>query len=297
MKDISNVSGTIEKIMPFKPSTFETIDYALVSWVEDQMNVFCTTNKGFKKVPTVWVAGERSWQVKNDKNLRDSDGALIFPMITVQRDSINKNPQKKGVFYGNVPPVPDNKGGSVTIARRVNQEKTSNFLNADAYRKASKIAGNAGATGGQQINFPSKKKNKKIVYETITVPMPVYVEIKYVITARTEYQQQMNEILQPYIVNTGGINYKVLIGHDGHRYEAFMDQNFNVTNNLNQLGEEPRIYETQITVNVLGYLVGATANAKQPNIVIRENAVQVSIPRERTIFGDEPDWKNGKYEP
>jgi len=286
----------MRQILPFKPSTFETIDYAVHSWVNEELDVFATTNKGFKKTPVVWVAGERSWQVKDHKDLRDIDGALIFPIMTIQRDGFNKNLDKKGAFWGNVPSVSDNKGGSITIARRVQAEKTANFVNADAYRKKGKIVGNAGETGKQQINFPNKKKdNPKIVYETIDIPMPVYVSVDYLISVRTEYQQQMNEIIQPFVVDAGGINYRVLIGHDGHRYEAFMNQSFDVTNNLTDMGNETRIYETKIKLNVLGYLVGADKNQKQPNIVIRENAVEVKIPRERVIFSDTPNWKNGKY--
>ena len=45
---------------------------------------------------------------------------------------------------------------------------------------------------------------------------------------------------------------------------------------------------------MLGYLVGADKNNEQPNIVIRENAVDVKIPRERTIFGDKLPWRHGK---
>ena len=295
MRDRSNVSGTMRQILPFKPSSLETIDYAVYDWLDKQLNISCTTNKGFDKVPIVWVAGERSNQVKNNKNLRDKEGSLIFPIITVQRDSFAKDLGKKGMFFGNIDPFPDKKGGSITIARRVKQDKTANFLNADAYRKKSGVAGNAGKVGGQQINFPSKKKNKKIVYETVTIPMPVYIEAKYSIQIKTEYQQQINEIIQPFVTDAGGINYSVLLGHSGHRYEAFMDSDFASTNNVADMGEETRIYETKIGLRVLGYLVGAGKNQEQPNIVVRENAVEVRIPREHVIFGDIPPWVDGKY--
>jgi len=295
MRDRSNISGTMEQIFPFQPSTFETIDYSVYDWVNNQMDVFCTTNKGFEKVPIVWVAAERSRQVKNNKNLRDNSDALIFPIITIQRDSFEKDLTKKGMFFGNMDPYPDKKGGSITIARRVKEDKTANFLNAGSNRKKGGIAGNAGAVGGQQINFPSKKKNKKIVYETITIPMPVYVEVKYSIKIKTEFQQQINEIMQPFVTSAGGINYDVLVGHAGHRYEAFMDSSFGSTNNVAEMGDDTRIYETQIGLRVLGYLVGADKNQQQPNIVVRENAVEVRIPREHVILGDVPPWINGKY--
>jgi hypothetical protein len=48
-----------------------------------------------------------------------------------------------------------------------------------------------------------------------------------------------------------------------------------------------------MTFKILGYLVGAEANQEQPQIVIRENAVSVAIPRERTIFKDELPWRHG----
>ena len=64
---------------------------------------------------------------------------------------------------------------------------------------------------------------------------------------------------------------------------------------MTELGNETRIYETQITLNVLGYLVGADKNQKRPNVVRRENAVDVKTPRERSMLGEEPDWPEGKY--
>lgn len=293
MTNSTNNSGTMQQILPFEPSTLETIDYAMYNWLKEELNLSCTTNKGFKNVPIVWVAGERANQVKNNKDLRDDEGALIFPIITLQRDGFTKDPSRKGIFYGNVDPVNDKKGGSITISRVIKQDKTANFLNADSARRYGSD-GQVKPTGGQ-INFPNKKRDKKVVYETITVPMPVYVDVSYTISVRTEYQQQMNELVQPFAVNAGGINYKVLLSHQGHRYESFMQPDFSSNNNITELTEETRVYETQIGMNVLGYLVGAEANQEQPKIVRRENAVEVRIPRERTVFGDIPDWKNGKY--
>tara|TARA_Y100001938_G_C8099352_1_gene440428 strand:+ start:4061 stop:4957 length:897 start_codon:yes stop_codon:yes gene_type:complete len=298
MKDISNVSGTMKQIMSFKPSTLETIDYAVHDFVDKTLDIFCTTNKGFKKVPVIWQATERAFQIKNNKDLRDDNGTLIFPMISITRTGFEKSLTDKGVFFGNVPPVNDPKGGSITIARQIEQDKTGNFLNADTYRKKNNIVGNQGSPGSQQINFPDRRKikEKKIVYETITIPMPSYVSVMYDVKIRSEYQQQVNEIVQPFVTVTNGINYLVF-KRDGHSYEAFVQSDFSSTNDLTELGAETRIYETNITIKVLGYLVGGDKNSKQPNIVRRENAVNVKIPRERVIVGDDPDWVKGKYRP
>ena len=121
MKDDNKIK---EQIMGFTPSTLETIDYSVYEWVNNQLNIFAASNKGNKKVPIVWVANERSFQIKNNKDLRDKDGALIFPMMTIQRNSFEKSPTDKGVFYGNIIPVNDAKGGSITIARKINDTPT-----------------------------------------------------------------------------------------------------------------------------------------------------------------------------
>jgi len=279
----------MEQIMGFEPSTFETMDYAMFNWVNDEMNIFATTNKGWKKTPVIWVSGERSWQIKDHKDLRDESGALIFPIITLERQGFAKDLAKKGVFYGNVFPARDKKGGSITIAREINQDKTANFANADAQRRWVAPPVNA----ANLIRGPLTK-NKKVVYETISIPMPSYVDVTYLISVRTEYQQQMNEILQPFSIYTGGVNY-FTVQEKGHNYEAFLQSEFNSKNDVNDLKDESRIYETEITIKLLGYLVGAGKNQEQPQIVKRQNAVEVKIPRERVILGIKNPWRDGKY--
>ena len=286
----------MKQIISFKPSTLETIDYSVHDFIDKELNIFCTTNKGFKKVPVIWQATERAFQIKNDKDLRDDNGTLIFPMISISRTGFEKSLTDKGVFYGNTYPINDTKGGSITIARQIGADKTQNFLNADTYKKKSGIVGNQGTPGSQQINFPDRRKanEKKVVYETMTIPTPAYVSVNYNIKIRTEYQQQVNEIVQPFVTVTNGINY-LLFKRDGHSYEAFVQADFASTNDITELGPEARIYETEIGIRVLGYLVGGDKNQKQPNVVIRENAVDIKTPRERVIVGDSPDWINGKF--
>jgi len=256
------------------PSSLETIDETFLKHIDQRMNIFSTTNKGWVKVPVLWLSAERANQIKNKKELRDSNGSIILPVITIERTSVVKDPEKKGIFYGNIPPAGDKKGGSITIARKINQDKTSNFANADSYR-----------TRGQ-INFP--RPNKKVVYETVTIPMPVYIDITYSIILRTEYQQQMNEIITPFITKTGGINYFVF-GEDDHRYEAFIQQDFSQENNVSTLEAEERIYQTKVEIKALGYLIGEGKNQEQPKIIVRENAVDVKMPRERVITKDSPE--------
>ena len=126
--------------------------------------------------------------------------------------------------------------------------------------------------------------------------MPVYITVMYSITIRTEYQQQMNEIITPFITTPGAINF-VSIKRDGHKFDAFVQQDFAQENNVSSLQQIETIYKTKINLKVLGRLIGEGKNQEKPKIVIRENAVEVKIPRERVVYGDIPNHidKRGFY--
>ena len=130
--------------IPFQPSTIETIDQAATSWLKE-LNIHVDTNKGFKQVPVQWVAPERSYSVKKNKNVRDAAGSLIMPIMTIERTSMEKDLSRKGIYWGNIDPHSDYKGGSIVVSRKINQERTSVFAAADAkYTKG-------------HFNFPRKK--------------------------------------------------------------------------------------------------------------------------------------------
>ena len=54
-----------QPILPYTPSSLQTIDFAVFEWLQEVMNIYCTTNEGWKKVPCTWVIGERSGQRSN----------------------------------------------------------------------------------------------------------------------------------------------------------------------------------------------------------------------------------------
>lgn len=262
------------KEVQFMPSTIETIDFALYDWLNEDLGIFCTTNEGWKRVPLVWSMPERSFQIKSDKDLRKKD-VFVLPAISIERTSMEKDPNFKGVAWSHIPRQNDPKGGAITVARRIQQKKTSNFANADAERLF------------KQKTYPFK--NEKIVYETITMPLPTYVVINYKLIVNTEYQQQMNEIITPFLAFPGQIN-NFFINRDGHKFEGFVQGDFGLENNISNLSEEERNFKTTINLKILGYLMGSDKNDEQPKMTIRESAAEIRIVRERVILGDKKDY-------
>lgn len=251
------------------PSSLETVDQAAYDWLNEKLDIKTTTNKGFQKVPVQWVAGEKSFQVKNNQAIRDSSGALIMPLITLERTSVVKDPSRKGTAWGNIPNANDNKGGAITVARRIKQDKTGDFANSRSNQRTGKL------------NFRTRKQ-EKVVYETVSIPMPVYVEVTYKISLRTEYQQQMNNMIQPFVTNPGGTNY-LKIESNNHSYEAFIQSDFSLQNTVSEMQGE-RVYETFVELKVIASLLGDGPNQERPFYSRRESAVQVKIAREHIVL-------------
>jgi len=253
------------------PSTLENIDFAVYDFFEENLDISANTNQGFKKVPIFWVTPERSFARKL-RDLRDDNGMVIYPLMTIERKSMNKDRAKRGKYYAALDRMRSFNQGQVTIARRLNQKETNKFATATAYRKS-------------KINDPNMKRvNKKIVYETITIPYPAYVDMAYEMTIYTEYQQQMNDILTAVTDGTNPSNYFVM-QRNGHAYEAFVQPDFTFDNTAT-LQEEARVYKTTITTNVLGYTIGSGINDDMPKIIKKQNFVEVRIGRERVILGE-----------
>ena len=259
---------------PVQGSSLENIDVGFYEFVDDVLNLHVTSNGGFEKVPVVWLSAERAFQIKNNVNLRDSSGRLKLPLITVDRGAIMKDPSFKGSYQANNQlPVSGPRGyknNSYLVGRKIKQVKSSEFMENDL----------SAETLGQNNNGYTKVK--KIVYEEVYLPIPTYISINYSINIRTEYQQQMNQLLVPFIARTGQIN-SFVFTKNGYRYEAFIQQDFGQENNTNNLGEDERYFVTKVDVKVLGYVHGEGVNNPKPVVVTKENIIEVKLVGERLV--------------
>ena len=248
--------------MEFRASTIETIDSAIYNYIK-ALNLHTATNKGFIPVPIIWVGAERTYQLKNDLTLRDSEGLLKLPLITIERTEIEKDPSKS-LIPANVPDYGN--GGYIRVRRRIKQDKTANFKNAQNLKKS---GGSEDVGTSDQHYLPERKlPNKiarmfdtrpegvkgKVVYETVYIPVPVYINVKYEIHIRTEYQQQMNQLITPFISgNRKGRNHKYFtVTEDNHLFEGFIENSFSNDNNAAKLDEEERIFNSVVNVSILG---------------------------------------------
>lgn len=257
-----------------KPSDIEQVDLAIFEWADKELNLSCTTNAGFTKIPVIWVSPERAYQIKNENKFRDLNGTLIPPLLTIERTGLSKDLNNRGSFYSSVPP----KNNRIVVAEKINQDKTANFTNADSLRKH------------KQVNFRTRKEPKKVVYQYKSILLPIYATFTYSLTFMTQYQQQMNELIQPFITRTGSNRY-FIIRKDGNKYECFVEAEISQDNNISNMTDEERRYISKVTIKVLGNMVGNGVNQEDSLVKTVENAVEIKIPRENLAFIEESKRK------
>ena len=265
-------------------SSIETIDYSIVEWLKEDLDLSARTNEGWTKIPVLWQSPERAFQIKDDKDLRDSDGAFKLPLISIERTNIIKDPARKGSFQAHLFSSKKNgRSGRMVLAKKIVQDKTRNFAVVGNTRRSSFTSGET------QRHYP--RVNKKIVIQTLSIPIPVYINVEYKILIKTEYQQQMNDIVTPFIARTGQIN-SFILRRDGHKYEAFIEQGFTQNNNASNLNEDSRMYTTEISIRVLGYLIGEGENDDRQIVKVDENFVEITFPMEGIVKEDEEGFFN-----
>ena len=253
-------------------STIETIDYAIVSWLKDDLRLTAITNEGRMEVPVLWQAPERAYQIKHEKALRDDSGALKLPLVSIERTGVTKDPARKGAYQAHTySKDKDGRTGRMVVAKRIVEDKTRNFAVVGNIRAGDYVSGST------QRYFP--RTNKKIVVQSLSIPIPVYVNVEYKISIKTEYQTQMNSMLEPFMARTGQIN-SFVMRRNGHMYEAFIDQGFTHNNNVANMDEDIRLFTSEVSIRVLGYLIGEGENDDRQIVRIDENVVEISFPQE-----------------
>ena len=95
--------------IPFSASKIENIDSAMISYLDEELNLHTTTNSGWSKVPVIWTSSERVFQSKRDSRIRDGAGSLVLPIISVERKGVAKDLQRKGSVQAALVPEFDEK--------------------------------------------------------------------------------------------------------------------------------------------------------------------------------------------
>jgi len=227
----------------------EDVDQSLYDWFDLKVNSFVETpTRELKKVPVVYASGERWATARDERGIRDKNGLLILPIISVRRTSIDRSAKDRlalGIEQGRF-----------QIARRIDP-KTNTLQNALGSRLAA-----------------SRKKNDKTIYEITTIPFPEQFVTNYEVIVKTQYITQMNEIIQKMFSmldvqssfvmplnasNTDNSNtdgeYDNREPLKGYYFVGFVDTDLSDTGNFEEFTDTERIVQYSFNVLVPTYLM------------------------------------------
>jgi len=228
-----------------------SIDKAVYDWFDKKHP---TIIKG-RKVPVLFGGWERFAQMQGNKedetlnNLRDHNGMLKLPIISIRRGDIEPNNNRFRKLTVDGEP-------SITISKKIAPSK---------FEKGRRIPFH------QLENNGLKATNEEPSYEVHRVPFPDFVNVPYTITFWSSYVKDSNyfsdKIWSEYFLDD--MEYK------GYFFYAYFNTSTNDSNTQDFSGEE-RIIRTTYELQLEAYLISKSeikVDRTPSKIVMEENII------------------------
>jgi len=221
----------------------EDVDRAMFKLFDEDLPFYYELDGDMKRIPCIFAGGERAMILRRKKPLRDRQGALILPLVSVMRTGIDQETEK-GIGPGE---------GTLTIRKRLAEEDRAykRLANQEGLRNQSNIP-----TAAQSSDF-SLGVTSKNIYEVITIPSPRFFKATYEITFWAQYLQQMNDIIEAFISSYNidiARSFKIET-NKGYWFVATVDTGLNDSTNFDGYADDERLIKTSITMSVTGYII------------------------------------------
>lgn len=253
----------------------EDVDRALFELFDKEIRPQVATGNGItseiRYVPVIFAASEKWALAKRQSGIKDRNGSLILPLITVVRTSIQQSTTEDIAGRGINQQV-----GELTVKRRLeNSDRAYQglinrlLINHQVNLAVSPAAADDGqvttlravgdmsddpivASGG--LLRPNLMNN---VWEFLTIPTPQFFTATYEVTLWTQYTTQMNQLLESLISSflPQGNAWR-LETEKGYWFIATVDDNvYNSETNIDDMSTEERLLKHKFTIKVPAYVL------------------------------------------
>lgn len=223
----------------------EDIDRSFHKAINDVVDSHVRTNKGWKKVKVLFSTKERWAAIRNNTGVRDANGRLILPLITVTRT----NHQRSDSFiYSGL--------NEVTIAKRLHKHSIYNKKSFEWDERNT-----------QNKNFASRHKNTPL-YEYITFPNAATLEVTYDVSFWTDYMQQNNTMYEQTINKFGYANEAMfhIFTDSGFHFPAKLESTNNESN-LEEFSEDEKVIKHTLSYTVFPYLIDSEKIKRSRSVI------------------------------
>lgn len=254
----------------------EDLDKAFFTTLRDDVGFQVSNDPGKQqKVPIVFATGEKWSMIKSGRALRDKDGTLILPLVTVRRSVIEQTSEdmtKRGM---------NQHVGQYVVRSRLDPRDRAyqNLLNKLGLVNSEDVPGERDfdETGSLLTSRDGTLSNSfdgdvldggllspKLgvnAWQIITLPTPQFYTATYEITFWAQYVSHMNQMLERLMSSylpTGNRTMK-LDTNKGYWFVAYFDEGISSEENVDDSSAAELIRKYKLTVKVPGYIVESGA--------------------------------------
>jgi len=259
--------------------TLETIDQAIKDWFDLTVDSHVNFPNGErKKVAVGFSSGERWITARQKKGVRDNNGVLILPIVSIRRSGIEPTPSMSAL---------GTETATLQISKRITA-KTNALQNLNVTRDPA-----------------HRTPAKPILYEVTTIPFPDRSIITYEVQVQAQYILQMNSILEK-MFHELDISKSFVAPFDnngrhapvGEHFESrkklsksyvvgFFDTTVSDGGNFEEFTDQERIVRFTTTVRVPAVLQ-LDPEGEKPSIQIERTSFLLNFGTENTTFVDDP---------
>ena len=258
------------------PCGVEDVDRSFFRTLRDEVAFQVGDDPGRQqKVPIVFAVGEKWSMLKSGRAIRDKDGTLVLPLITVRRVSVEQTAADVAGRGMN------QHVGSFTVKTRLAPEDRAyqNVVNKLGVPNSEDTPGPRDFSGDGSLSTarPGTRRNAddldvrdggllapKLgdnVWQVITAPSPQFFTATYEMTMwaqYTEHMNQMQEKLMSSYLPTGNRSLR-LDTEKGYWFVAYFDESQGSEDNVDNSTGEELVRKYRLTVKVPGYVFLSSA--------------------------------------
>jgi hypothetical protein len=238
--------------------TLEDVDRAVFDLFNGQIPIYAKINNETKRAPVIFATGERFALLRRKQPLRDEQNALILPLVSILRDSINN---KVETTFG------AEKDGQIVVKRRLSSRDSryQKVINKLGFENANNQPSTRRTTGEDKYQLDSGKvlqpTSNNNIYETIVIPSSKKYEANYEITVWAQYTTQMNDMLMAIMSSYQNMQIPEfrLETKSGYWFVGYVDDSFSQNSNYDDFTNEERIIKYSFNMRVPAYLINSVA--------------------------------------
>ena len=265
----------------------EDIDRAIFQLFDNKIS-FEVSHKGtLQKVPVIFASGERFALTRRKNPIRDSENALILPLVSIMRQNIDFSPAQAGKKTA----IAFREQENYVIKYRLSEKdrKYQNIINKQGLKNQLNVSSknnfilntptpgfsvkpDAVSTRRSSANIGfSSVANVSLgenlgrnMFEIIEIPYPEFVAVTYDVVFWTQYMKQSNQMIETLLLNFTGQGEEIpMTTAGGYQLVAFFTGPFsNSGTNLDEFTESERIIKHSFSVTIPGYIL----NPKHPGM-------------------------------